>query len=116
MFRHITFVVIVALLLAACGNTAPASSSVEATAPAAAAAPTAEAQPTAMPQPTAGAAEATAAPQATAANTQQLREITVAMPYIPNVQFAQFYVAEKQGYYAAQGLKITFDYNFETDV
>jgi NitT/TauT family transport system substrate-binding protein len=25
-------------------------------------------------------------------------------------------VADKQGYYAAEGLKITFDYNFETDV
>ena len=38
------------------------------------------------------------------------------MPYIPNVQFAQFYLADKKGYYAAEGLKIKFDYNFETDV
>lgn len=45
-----------------------------------------------------------------------LREITVAMPYIPNVQFAHFYVADKKGYYAAEGLKIKFDYNFEQDV
>src|SRR4029078_5403879 len=31
-------------------------------------------------------------------------------------QFAQFYLADKKGYYAAEGLKIKFDYNFETDV
>ncbi len=42
--------------------------------------------------------------------------IVLAMPYIPNVQFSQYYVADKKGYYAAEGLKITFDYNFETDV
>ena len=38
------------------------------------------------------------------------------MPYIPNVQFAHFYVADRKGYYAAAGLKVKFDYNFETDV
>jgi len=96
-----------AALLTACGSTTPANTAAQ---------PTAAPQPAAMPQPTAAAAEATAAPQPTVASTQQLREITVAMPYIPNVQFAQFYVADKQGYYAAQGLKIKFDYNFETDV
>jgi putative riboflavin transport system substrate-binding protein len=57
-----------------------------------------------------------AAAQPTTATTQDLREIIVAMPYIPNVQFAHFYVADQKGYYAAEGLKITFDYNFETDV
>src|SRR5690349_20474812 len=62
------------------------------------------------------AAPTSVAPAATAASAQQLREITVAMPYIPNVQFAHFYMADKQGYYAAEGLKIKFDYNFENDV
>ena len=57
----------------------------------------------------------TGAPQ-TPAQPQVLREITLAMPYIPNVQFAQFYMADKQGYYAAEGIKVNFDYNFETDV
>jgi NitT/TauT family transport system substrate-binding protein len=88
MLRRMTIILLTALLLAACGTAAPASVP---TAPAAAAAPT-------------------------GASTQPLRAITVAMPYIPNVQFAQFYLADKQGYYAAEGLKITFDYNFETDV
>ena len=58
------------------------------------------------------AAQPTSAPAAAA----QPREITLAMPYIPNVQFAQYYLADKKGYYAAEGLKIKFDYNFETDV
>lgn len=107
MFRWIVLVLISALVLAACGSAAPAGSTTSTTVPAAAA-------------PTEGAA-ATSAPAATAqaeptAAAQPLREIKVAMPYIPNVQFAQFYMADKQGYYAAEGLKVTFDYNFETDV
>src|SRR5262249_12667470 len=89
MIKRYTFIMLAALLLAACGGQAPASS------------PTAAAP--AQPAPT------------TAAN-QPLREITLAMPYIPNVQFAQYYVADKKGYYAAEGLKIKFDYNYETDV
>jgi NitT/TauT family transport system substrate-binding protein len=96
MLRRMT-IILLTVLLAACGTAAPASSptpstsSEQGTAPAAAGAPTAVAN-------------------------QPLREITVAMPYIPNVQFAQFYLADKKGYYAAEGLKIKFDYNFETDV
>jgi NitT/TauT family transport system substrate-binding protein len=46
----------------------------------------------------------------------QTRAITMAMPYIPNIQFAPFYIADKKGYYAAEGLKVSFDYNFQTDV
>jgi NitT/TauT family transport system substrate-binding protein len=119
MFRHVSFVVMLGLVLAACGSTTPTTTVPEPTTAPAAAAATAAPEPTVAPQPTAAplpTAEATAAPEPTAASTQQLREITVAMPYIPNVQFAQFYVAEKQGYYASEGLKIKFDYNFETDV
>jgi NitT/TauT family transport system substrate-binding protein len=92
MLRRISFAVLLALLVAACGSTTPAT-----TGGAATTAPAPAAQPTAASQP-------------------ELREITVAMPYIPNVQFAQYYVADKAGYYAAEGLKIKFDYNFETDV
>src|SRR5262245_25143097 len=98
MFRRISMIVFATLILAACGAQVPAGS------PAAA--------PATAPAPTGAPA---AAPAPTAAN-QPLREITVAMPYIPNVQFAHFYMADKKGYYAAEGLKITFDYNFETDV
>src|SRR5919197_658190 len=47
---------------------------------------------------------------------QAPRDVAMAMPYIPSVQFAPFYVADKKGYYAAEGLKVSFDYNFQTDV
>lgn len=54
------------------------------------------------------------AAQPTASNAP--RAITMAMPFIPNVQFAHFYLADAKGYYAAEGLDVTFDYNYETDV
>lgn len=44
-----------------------------------------------------------------------LTEITVVMGYIPNVQFAPWYVAEKKGYFAAAGLKVNFKWGFEVD-
>ncbi len=97
MFRRMAIILLIALLTA-CGTAAPASA----------------------PTPSTGSGGAsgqgTTPAASAAAATQPLREITLAMPYIPNVQFAQFYLADKKGYYAAEGLKIKFDYNFETDV
>lgn len=95
MFRWIAIATLAALVLSACGSAAqPSAGGAGATAAAPAAAPTAAAQP--------------------AAGTGQT--VTMAMPYIPNVQFAPYYIADKKGYYAAAGLKVSFDYNFETDV
>jgi ABC-type nitrate/sulfonate/bicarbonate transport systems, periplasmic components len=37
-----------------------------------------------------------------------LTKLTVGLGYIPSVQFAQFYRAKVQGYYAAAGLDVTF--------
>jgi NitT/TauT family transport system substrate-binding protein len=34
--------------------------------------------------------------------------LKVGLGYIPNVQFAQFYYAERQGYYREAGLDVTF--------
>ena len=42
--------------------------------------------------------------------------VTLAMGYIPNVQFAPFYVAVEQGYFADEGIEIIFDYGWETDL
>lgn len=53
---------------------------------------------------------------APASSSSELRQIIVGMPYIPNIQFAHFYVADLEGYFAEEGLDVTFDYNFENDV
>jgi NitT/TauT family transport system substrate-binding protein len=48
--------------------------------------------------------------------SSSLREVTLAMGYIPNVQFAPFYVAVDKGYFAEENLQINFDYGMETDL
>jgi NitT/TauT family transport system substrate-binding protein len=42
--------------------------------------------------------------------------VKLAMGYIPNVQFAPFYVAVERGYFADEGIEIEFDYGWETDL
>ena len=44
------------------------------------------------------------------------QNITIAMGFIPNVQFAPFYVAQKKGYFKEHNLEVNFDYGFETDL
>lgn len=44
-----------------------------------------------------------------------LRQIQLPMGYIPNIQYAPFYVAVEKGYFAQEGIEINFDYSFETD-
>ena len=43
-----------------------------------------------------------------------LTRIRLPMGYIPNIQFAPFYVAIEKGYFRDAGLEIEFDYDFET--
>ena len=59
-----------------------------------------------------------ASPQATPTaqpTTKPLTHIKVPMGYIPNVQYAPFYVAVDRGYFKDAGIEIEFDYSFETD-
>jgi NitT/TauT family transport system substrate-binding protein len=43
-------------------------------------------------------------------------KIEIAMGYIPNVQFAPYYIAEEKGYFADEGLEVTFNYGMSTDI
>jgi NitT/TauT family transport system substrate-binding protein len=42
--------------------------------------------------------------------------LTVGLGYIPNVQFAQFYLAQDAGYYAAEGISVTFQNKIDPDL
>ncbi|MGB8645582.1 MAG: ABC transporter substrate-binding protein [Anaerolineae bacterium] len=49
----------------------------------------------------------------TAAN--KLTEVTLAMGYIPTIQHAPFYNADKKGYFTQEGLKVNFQWGLEVD-
>ncbi len=46
----------------------------------------------------------------------QTEKMTYAAGYIPNVQFAPFYVAQSRGYYRAEGIDLTIDYTMGPDL
>jgi NitT/TauT family transport system substrate-binding protein len=57
-----------------------------------------------------------AQPPSSTAAPKALQEVRIGMAFIPNVQFAPFYVADDKGYFAAEGIKPVYDYGFEQDV
>lgn len=46
----------------------------------------------------------------------ELREITINLTYVPNVQFSPFYVAIEKGFFEAEGLKVNLVYGNEADM
>lgn len=50
-----------------------------------------------------------------AGEPEELMHIQLPMAYIPDPQFAPFYVAAARGYYEEAGFEVEFDYSFETD-
>lgn len=52
----------------------------------------------------------TAAPTATS-----LTPVTLVMGYIPNVQYAPFFVAQDKGYFAQEGIDLQYNWGFEFD-
>src|SRR6185503_6632983 len=91
-------------LLAACGSSS-ATAPPNATAPATTRAATASA--TTAPAATTGAASTTIAPSAVSGKAPST--VQLAISYIPNVQFANFYMADAKGRFAAEGVKVEYD-------
>jgi NitT/TauT family transport system substrate-binding protein len=85
--KRILPILLALILLAGCMNVAPAT-------------------------PSAQQAPASIAP----ATGKPLTPITLAMGYIPSVQFAPFYLAQERGYFEDAGLDITFQYGMESDL
>ena len=55
-------------------------------------------------------------PAATAAPSAAQTKLNVGLGYLPSVQFAAFYRADQAGYYAAEGLAVTFQNAIDADL
>ena len=56
------------------------------------------------------------APPPTPNDSLEIVPLTVGLGYIPSVQFAPFYLAQQEGYYAAAGLEIEFQNRIDPDL
>jgi NitT/TauT family transport system substrate-binding protein len=53
---------------------------------------------------------------ATTSGGQTETDVTIGLGYIPDIQFAPFYVARAKGYYSAVGLNVTFNHGVVPDL
>ncbi len=59
----------------------------------------------------------TTTPTGTGSSTATpLKNVSIGLGYIPNIQFSPFYVAQSKGYYKAAGLNVTFHHGFVNDL
>jgi NitT/TauT family transport system substrate-binding protein len=63
-----------------------------------------------------GGSTPTAEPTTAPATDASATPLTVGLGYIPNVQFAQFYLADQAGYYADAGLDVTLQNKIDPDL
>ena len=52
----------------------------------------------------------------TASGALAQRSLTIGLGYVPNVQFTPFYVADKLGYYKAEGLNVKFQHGYVSEL
>jgi len=104
--RSAILAVVLAIVVAAC------TSSGSSTAPS----PVVRPDGTPIAAPTASAAVASGSPAASASPIGEPVALTVGLGYIPNVQFAPFYLADQAGYYRDAGLDVTFRHGTDYDV
>lgn len=98
----ITLMVIMSLLMA-CGGTAQTDPATE------------EAAPAVSEVEQASEAETADTEAAATDDKAELEHIDLGVGFIPNIQFAPFYVAQAKGFYAEEGLDVALEYGFEND-
>ncbi len=72
--------------------------------------------PVPTPAPTSGPQPAATATGAAQSGTGALQKVTIALGYLPDVQFAPFYLALNNGYYRDAGLDVTLQNGVATDL
>ncbi|GHO59311.1 ABC transporter substrate-binding protein [Ktedonobacter robiniae] len=52
----------------------------------------------------------------TTASSNRVQQVSIGLGYIPDIQFAPFYVAQSKGYYSESGLNVTFHHGIVPDL
>lgn len=63
-----------------------------------------------------GCGSATSGSSSTSSGGSNLTNVSIGLGYIPDIQFAPFYVAQSKGYYKAAGLNVTFHHGIVNDL